>query len=254
MTWSYSRVSSFEDCRYKWFLTYLYRDENGNHLKRKSGFFAEFGSYMHLILQLCFTGVLAKKDLPIFYLTHFKDNVRSKAPNQKIYRNYFEQGFRYLELFSFPKRTILGVEEKSDFIFAGKPFTGFIDVVSDDGRLIITDHKSRTLKARSKRSVPTKADEELDKFLRQLYVYSAAVKDKYGRFPDILEFNCFRSQQIIQEPFDIQKYHEVEQWVANEIETITVNEDWTGEPDYWRCNFLCEVCKECEYKRMSGKG
>lgn len=254
MTWSYSRVSSFADCRYKWFLTYLYRDENGNHLKRKSGFFAEFGSYMHLILQLCFTGVLAKKDLSTFYLTHFKDNVRSKAPNQKIYQNYFEQGFRYLELFSFPKRTILGVEEKSDFVFAGKPFTGFIDVVSDDGRLIITDHKSRTLKARSKRSMPTKADEELDKFLRQLYVYSAAVKDKYGKFPDLLEFNCFRSQQVIQEPFDLQKYYEVETWAADEIETITVNEDWTGEPEYWRCNFLCDVCKECEYKSMSGKG
>lgn len=254
MTWSYSRVSSFADCRYKWFLTYLYRDENGNHLKRKSGFFAEFGSYMHLILQLCFTGVLDKKDLSTFYLTHFKDNVRSKAPNQKIYRNYFEQGFRYLELFSFPKRTILGVEEKSDFVFAGKPFTGFIDVVSDDGRLIITDHKSRTLKARSKRSVPTKTDEELDKFLRQLYVYSAAVKDKYGKFPDLLEFNCFRSQQVIQEPFDLQKYYEVEKWAADEIEAITVNEDWSGEPEYWRCNFLCDVCKECEYKSMSGKG
>lgn len=243
-------MNSFNDCPYKWFLTYLYRDENGKPLKKKSGFFAEFGSYIHLILQMYLSGVLPKKELSTFYVTHFKSNVRAKAPNQKIYKNYFEQGFQYLDSISFPKRNILGVEERVDFTFAGKPWTGFIDVVGDDNRLIITDHKSRTLKPRSKRSKPTKSDAELDDYLRQLYVYSAAVKDKYQRFPDILEFNCFRSQTIIQESFDIQRYHMVEQWAKEEINRITCNNRWQANPDYWRCNYLCDVCRECEYKGL----
>lgn len=243
-------MNSFSDCPYKWFLTYLYRDENGKPLKKKSGFFAEFGSYIHLILQMYLSGVLPKKELSTFYVTHFKSNVRAKAPNQKIYKNYFEQGFQYLDSISFPKRKILGVEERVDFTFVGKPWTGFIDVVGDDNRLIITDHKSRTLKPRSKRSKPTKSDAELDDYLRQLYVYSAAVKDKYQRFPDILEFNCFRSQTIIQEPFDIQRYHMVEQWAKEEINRITCNNRWQANPDYWRCNYLCDVCRECEYKGL----
>lgn len=250
MVWSYSRVSSFDDCPYKWFLTYLYKDEAGKSLKKKSGFFAEYGSYIHLILQMYLSGVLPRQELSTFYVTHFKSNVRAKAPNQKIYRNYFEQGFQYLDSISFPERKILGVEERVDFTFAGKPWTGFIDVVGDDNRLIITDHKSRTLKPRSKRSKPTKADAELDDYLRQLYVYSAAVKDKYQRFPDILEFNCFRSQTMIQEPFDIERYHMVEQWAKEEINRITCNDSWKANPDYWRCNFLCDVCKECEYKGL----
>lgn len=250
MVWSYSRISSFADCPYKWFLTYLYRDEHGKPLKKKSGFFAEFGSYMHLILQMYLSGILPQKELSTFYISHFKDNVHAKAPNIKIYHNYFEQGFKYLDSISFPKRKILGVEERVDFNFAGKPFTGFIDVVSDDDRLIITDHKSRTLKPRSNRAKATKADAELDDYLRQLYVYSAAVNNKYQRFPDILEFNCFRSQELIQEPFNIERYHAVEQWANEEINHVICNDNWQACPDYWRCNYLCDVYRECEYKGL----
>lgn len=250
MTWSYSRLTSFSDCPYKWFLTYLYRDEYGKPLKKQNGFFAEFGTYMHIIMQMYLTGVLPRKSLSTYYVAHFSENVRSKAPNQKIHHNYFEQGFFYLDNISFPKRNIIGVEESVVFTFAGKPWTGFIDVVSDDGQLIITDHKSRTLKPRSKRSKPTKSDAELDEYLRQLYVYSAAVKNIYGRYPDILEFNCFRSQIMIQEPFQIKQFNEVEQWAGQEIEKITRNDIWQPLPEYWRCNYLCDVCKECEFSKM----
>lgn len=86
-------LASFDDCPYKWFLSYLYRDENGRSLKKKSGFFAEFGSYMHMILQMYLSGLLEKERLSTYYVAHFKENVFSKAPNSKIYMNYFQQGF-----------------------------------------------------------------------------------------------------------------------------------------------------------------
>lgn len=252
MTWSYSRLTSFSDCPYKWFLTYLYRDENGRPLKKQSGFFAEFGSYIHMIMELYLSGELDKGMLSTYYVAHFAENVRSNAPNRKIYHNYFEQGFFYLDNISFPHQQVLGVEEEMSFVFADKPWTGFIDVITnDDGKLVVVDHKSRTLKPRTKRSKPTKSDAELDDYLRQLYVYSAAVKDRYGRYPDALEFNCFRSQLIIQEPFRLERFHEVEAWAGDEIETITRNNNWTAYPDYWRCNYLCDVCKECEFRKMS---
>jgi hypothetical protein len=203
-------------------------------------------------MQMYLDGVLKKNELSTFYVAHFSSNVRSKAPNQKIYHNYFEQGFRYLDNLSFPQRTVLGVEQNVNFSFAGKPWTGFIDLVSEDnGKLIITDHKSRLLKPRSHRSSPTKSDLELDSYLRQLYVYSASIKDLYGRYPDALEFNCFRSQTMIQEPFRMDRMREIELWSKEEIEKITVNDDWSANPDYWRCHYLCDVCADCEYKQMS---
>lgn len=250
MTWSYSRLTSFSECPYKWFLTYLYRDKNGRRLPKHSGFFAEYGSYIHLIIQMYLSGVLKKSELSTYYVSHFAENVRSKAPNHKIYTNYFKQGFYYLDKINFPNRKIIGVEESVEFMFAGKPWMGFIDVISDDSQLVITDHKSRTLKPRSNRSKKTKSDAELDDYLRQLYVYSAAVKQKFDRFPDVLEFNCFRSQTMIQEPFNLKRFQEVEQWAGNEIELITRNDTWEPKPEYWRCSYLCDMCKECEFSKM----
>lgn len=251
MTWSYSRLTSFSECRYKWLLTYLYRDERGNPLKRQSGFFAEYGSYMHSIMQMYLSGELKREELSIFYISHFAENVRAKAPNIKIFQTYYQQGFFYLDNIAFPNRKIIGVEEPINFQFANKPWIGYIDVISSDGKLILTDHKSRTLKPRTKRSKPTKSDIELDEYFRQLYVYSAGVKDKYGCYPDALEFNCFRSQTIIQEPFQKKRLDEVEVWAENEIERITCNDNWIATPDYWRCHYLCDVCKECEFYKMS---
>ena len=51
---------------------------------------------------------------------------------------------------------------------------GVIDLVgrSDTGGLVIVDHKSRALKPRSKRKKPTKTNQELDEYLRQLYLYA----------------------------------------------------------------------------------
>ena len=71
MVWSYSRLTSFEECPYRWFLSYLYRDEYGRPLKKKSGFFAEFGSYIHLIMQMYLDGVLKKNELSTFYVATF---------------------------------------------------------------------------------------------------------------------------------------------------------------------------------------
>jgi hypothetical protein len=106
------------------------------------------------------------------------------------------------------------------------------------------------LKPRSKRSKPTKHDAELDEYLRQLYVYSAAIKGKYGRYPDILEFNCFRSQAMIQEPFESKRLYTVEDWASKTIDSIATNDKWSAKPDYWRCNYLCDVCDHCEYKGL----
>ena len=153
---------------------------------------------------------------------------------------------------SFPKRDVLGVEQQVSFEFAGRPWTGFIDLISEeDGKLIITDHKSRTLKPRSNRASPTKSDLELDSYYKQLYVYSAPVKELYGKYPDALEFNCFRSQTMIQEPFREDKFHRMEQWSKKEIEKIIVNDDWEARPDYWRCHYLCDVSGDCEYRNAS---
>ena len=160
-----------------------------------------------------------------------------------------EQGRQYLKTLSFPARKILKVEDEMRFEFAGHPFIGFLDVLSEDdsGKLYITDHKSRALKPHSHRVKPTQSDRELDQYLRQLYIYASAVSQLYGRYPDFLEFNCFRTRTWICEPVQYERMVEVEAWAARLIEKITATDDWYANFSFWFCKHLCDVQADCEY-------
>jgi len=207
---------------------------------------------MHSIMQQYLTGVLTKNELVPYYLTHFLTEITGKAPTQKIYQSYLEQGRQYLKTLSFPTRKILKVEDEMHFEFAEHPFTGFLDLMSEDeeGKLYITDHKSRALKPRSNRSKPTQSDVELDKYLRQLYIYAHAVHALYGRYPDYLEFNCFRTNTWICEPFSIERMQEVEEWARDLIDRITSESKWNAHLEFWFCKHLCDVAEECEYEDL----
>ncbi len=243
MEWSYSRLSAFEDCPYLWLQRYIYK------IPCKSKFFAQYGSLMHAIIQQYLTGALQKEVLVSYFLSHFIADITAKAPSHKLYMNYLEQGRQYLKTLSFPARKIIKVEDKLQFQFAGHPFIGFLDLLSEDenGKLYITDHKSRALKPRSGRKKPTLGDVELDKYLRQLYIYASAVYQLYGRYPDYLEFNCFRTGVWICEPFQKERMEEVETWAAKLIDRITATNDWYPNLDFWFCKHLCDVSSECEY-------
>lgn len=246
MEWSYSRITLFEDCPYCWMQKYIYNVDT------QPKFFAQYGRFMHDILRRHFAGELARNELAAYYLMHFRDEVTGRPPSQKIYDAYFEQGRQYLKALSLPERKILKVEQEMHFEFAGHPFVGFLDLLSEDsdGTLYLTDHKSRALKPRSNRAKPTVSDLELDQYLRQLYLYAHAVHQLYGRYPDYLEFNCFRNGEWITEPFKKERLQEVEAWAASRIDEITRTDEWLPALDFWYCKHLCDTSAECEYEEL----
>lgn len=243
MEWSFSRLSSFENCPYQWLLHYIF-NESGT-----PKFFTEYGSMMHGLLQRYFSGQLTKSQLPLAYVDGFVSEISSVAPSMKIQSGYFEQGYRYFKNFSFPERKILAVEQEFHFRFADHDFVGYVDLRStdSDGALYITDHKSRTLSPRSKRSKPTKSDQELDRYYRQLYLYAHAVHQKYGVWPDFLEFNCFRTNTLITEPFQMDRMEEAEAWVAHTIEAISKTNVWFPNLNFWFCKYICGFDESCDY-------
>ena len=170
-------------------------------------------------------------------------------PNSSIVKKYLDLGKKYFDEFTeFPYETV-SVEEEVSFEIRGIPFVGFIDYIGkQDDEYIIIDNKSRDLLPRSNRKKPTKKDKELDDMLRQLYVYSAAVKQKYGKFPKYLCFNCFKNGMLIKEQFDIQKYYEVEDWVEETVRRIEDTEEFDARPEVFRCKYLCGVSDCCDYK------
>lgn len=248
MVWSYSRIKSFDDCPYGWYLKYVYQLPQD---KRK--FFSSYGSLIHRLIEKYLSGTETKDSLITEYLLGFSE-ISKFAPGSKIRQSYFRDGLRYLKSMTKLPCAVVTLEEYVEFEIQGIRFHGYIDCVgrTDDG-LVIVDHKSRTLKPRSNRAKPTKSDELLDEYLAQLYLYAKAVKEKYGEFPISLWLNCFRSGLVIQEPFDNEKYERAQEEFAQKAKKIVEVKDFPPNWEFFKCNYLCDMSKECEYHALNSQ-
>ena len=247
MTWSHSRLTSYLQCPYQFYLKYI------EALDGSPMFFASFGSLVHDLLADYYRGDTAAGELPIQFMTRFPFEVCGNAPSDQMRSSYFKQGADFMKFPSPIAGKILGVEEKVSFNIDNRPFIGFVDLVYEDvdSALCILDHKSHALKPRSCRRKPTRTDIELDEYLRQLYLYSIPIERKYGRFPDFLEFNCYRTGTRIKEHFHLDALEETKRWALDTIESIRRESEWKPNLDFWQCKYLCGYCDQCEYAQMT---
>lgn len=243
MTWSYSRITCFEDCRYRWFMRYL------KDMSEEPQFYASYGSFMHELIERFYRGDLKKEELKTEFLLGFSNKVLGKRPSKKTVANYIEKGINYLEGFQEFPYSMVAVEDEIHFDIDGIPFIGFIDYLGYENGYVVIDNKSRELKPRSNRKKPTKKDLELDDMLKQLYVYSAGVKSKYGEFPRKLCFNCFKNQEFIEEDFTIDRYNNTIDWVKKTVEEIksTESEDFYPNVEFFGCYYICGLSDDCCY-------
>ena len=252
MLWSHSRVKAFEDCPYCWYLKYIYYPAESPEISKEL-FFASYGSFIHNLLKDYYKGEVSAFNIRTSYLTDFATGVKGFAPSKAIYENYFLDGFRYLSSLRPSENEVLSVEDKAEFVVSSTPFVGYIDLVERDcdGNIIITDHKSKDMKPRSKRKKPTLTDAELDSYLRQLYLYSHYIKEKYGQFPSVLRFNCFRKGVVIEQQFNMEAYKEAIAWHLQKIDEISAEQDFRPDIEFWKCRHLCECQDVCEYYQLS---
>lgn len=247
MTWSFSRLRSFEDCPYRFLLTYIYPEEECPQ------FYAEFGTLIHQLLADYYSGKVRRELLPSRFISGFYGDMKGRI-SPEIRRKFFGQGLACMQRVQPCPIEILGVETQTDFELEGYSFTGFVDLLlrKPDGGLILVDHKSHPLKPRSKRKKPTRSDEELDSYLRQLYLYSVWVEMVYGKQPDELVFHCYRTGDIIREPFRQAAYEEAKRWAVDLIHHIEKAEDFPPCIDFFPCTHLCPVHEACVYYEMGG--
>ena len=245
MTWSYSRIKSFHDCPYRWYLHYL-RGFPG-----EATFFASFGSLMHSLLDGFYKGEIPGDELPTEYLLRFRREVQGKPPSQKVWNSYFHGGLSYLRAFRPLPVRVLRSEQHLDFQVFGIPCQGVIDLMGEgEHGLVIVDHKSRALKKRSGRAKPTASDKELDDYLIQLYLYAEAVNQHYGEYPKELCFNCFRTGEFIREPFDPAAFERAKTWLAKSFHEILDSEQFPPDAEFFKCSYLCECKDDCPYYEM----
>lgn len=241
MVWSFSRICAFDECPYRWYLTYI-REKREDDL-----FYASYGSFMHQLLARFYSGETKKESLAEEFLLGFREHVRGVRPSPDIAGKYVEDGMAYLRSPYEPDGEIIGVERDVRFSIRDKPFIGFVDlIVRDERGIYLVDHKSRALKPRSGKAKPTATDQEIDEMLKQLYLYAEAVRQEFGAFPYKLCFNCFRNGVFVEEPFDEAACKRAMDWAAEEIRAIEREEDFEANPEWFRCRYLCGYHTYCD--------
>lgn len=246
MVWSYSRIESFNDCPYRFFLKYISK------CKDADKFYASYGSFMHKLIENYYRGILSKDEMLTEFLTGFSQNVKGTRPQESTVQKYIRCGVEYLKGFQPFKYPMVEVEKRVEFEIEGLKFVGYIDYLGEEnGEYYIIDNKSRDLKPRSNREKPTVKDKELDSMLRQLYIYSAAVKQEYGKFPKALCFNCFKSGVFIEEPFREEAYNEAISWVKRSVADIKSTDDFYPNREFFSCYYICGVSDDCVYDQMA---
>lgn len=240
-TWSHSRITLYEQCPYAFALKYIYNDDRG-----QTNFYAGFGSYMHRIHELFYTGVLKREELLQYYIEHFDE-----VGNHKGRSKYFVEGLNYFEGgMSIIPSSVVGVEQRINFKVGEYDFTGIIDLLyrNEDGTLTICDHKSHPLQPRSNRKKPTASDKELDEYLKQLYLYAHGVHQLGLGSVGVLQFNCFRVMSTVENIYSKEKEEEAVEWAVNTIKNIESADEFPPFDDWFYCHNLCDHREVCEYK------
>lgn len=185
-------------------------------------------------------------DLPQMYEWQFDTAVPEKFPYNgyvDLRKNYYAQGLNFLKTFEgYEGMKILGVEEEFLLPIDDWQFTGFIDLVFWDknGRLIIRDYKSKAA---------FKNENEKHEYARQLYLYSLHVKEKYGQYPDELQFLMFRKQKDpVRIPFNVDDLQEALQWARNTVHEIRDAFDYPARCESFYAENLCNHREYCPLK------
>lgn len=252
MVWSYSRLSAFEQCRYAFYLKYILEDEQT--YLQEGNYFAELGSFMHEILERVFKGEMEMADACDYFVSHYDDYVLySTKPS--IMDKSFEACAAYLQeedLSWLEAYEILGVELEVAFSIAGYQFKGYIDLLlrhKETGNIVVLDHKSAAYPFSEKTNELLKAHEKsFLSYEKQMYLYSCAVYQLYGKFPKWIAWNHFKAQKCAVIPFDADRYAEAVQWFVKTIHDIENETEFKETMDYFYCHHLCEFRNSCEYK------
>lgn len=237
--YSFTKLSTFLTCPYGFYLKYVLNQKGiGNA-------FSSYGSFIHELLEQNAKGEVEVWDLPEMYEWGFDTAVPEKFPRNKyvsLRDSYYKRGLDFLKSFQgYSGFKILGVEQAFEYEVDDFIFNGVIDIILKDesGKLIIRDYKSKS---------SFKSKQEKTEYARQLYLYSMYVKNRFGRFPDELQFLMFKKKKPETIVFDEKTYNETIQWMKDTVKTIREAFAFPPKCSWFYANNLCDHREYCDMK------
>lgn len=247
MVYSYSSISSFEQCPYAFKLSYI------KNVPRRNNAFAQFGNLMHDILEKYFSEELMIWDLVDYY----KDNYSKKVkivypPNQYVdlSQSYYEFGVNFFDNFDFPLEDydVFSIEKTIKFSLGEYKLSARPDLIltnKTDGGKILFDYKTEKLKT----TKPQKA-KQLEKIMRQMELYSYAIWAQDNIEVDEMKVWFVRDNVFQSKKVDPSEVALTTAWASETIEKIQDETIWqptnTKENEFF-CRYLCGVRGSCKY-------
>ena len=188
-------------------------------------------------------GELMSFELADVYTAEYDEAVREYFPPfpRGLAGKYYEEGLQYFKSFDGfgDHYEILSVEDKFELDIRGNRFVGIADLILRDrntGLITVIDHKSKSMQSLKKK---------LFENTRQLYTYAAYVKNRFGEYPSLLQFNMFRYGKFVDEPFTMERYNETMDWIERTIDGIRSDKDWLVSSSGYFCKFICSTRDHC---------
>lgn len=242
MWYSFSRVNSFEDCPYNFELTYIF----DNYETQVNNFFAEYGTFCHLILEKYFKYELEIWDLVSFYEKEYYNNITTAPPPfpKGMADNYYQRGLNFFDNFEFDRNEykVLAIEET---IFT--KIDKYNVIIKPDLRLQKKDTNEIYIYDYKTSDVNKK--KELEKAKLQINFYALGVwlyhkqKVKYGVVVGIRDGE-FHQFEITNETMQ-----DAKNWFVKSIEQIYKEENFEkGKVQAYFCNNLCGNREICKYR------
>lgn len=238
MTWSFSRVNSYETCPRMWLMEYL------ECMKKSGNAFAEWGSHCHSLFERYYKGELEHYQLADVYEDEYDQAVSSPFPFKKMADGYYANGLEFFSTFEgqYQDYEVVGVEKKVDMDLCGRRFIGYIDLLlKKDDEFYIVDFKSKS---------KFKTADEKKHYALQLYLYAEYVRQEYGKYPIGMEFNMFRARTHEIVVFELTEMETAKKWFEQTIQSIYDDEEFNPNPDPFFCKQLCSVSDYCEYGKL----
>lgn len=167
---SYSKISSFHNCSYDWYLSYIKKDRG------EANVYSVLGSEIHESYELMTQGKRTKKEAIDSFDKAFNECIENglSFPTEKSGERYYKDIIHAFETFENFEDKEMKQELEFHYTFCGLDFVGYID-------LVLIDHKDKTLQVLDWKSSSKFSKKDLESCkVFQLILYSMVIKDALG--------------------------------------------------------------------------
>lgn len=229
-TFSFSRLSSWDTCEHAWNRNYIEGDRG------EDNFFNTFGSLGHDIFEKVDKGLIRPEEAFQEWVSRYDAEV--VAHTEKWMDNWKRDGDNFFKQFTGWRTEAVWVEEHFVLDMGDYRFQGYVDRLgkTTNGDLIVIDYKCAKPYEGAK----------LKEKARQLYIYAAAVHQKFGVHPKKLIFFHFRQNLALTIPFKLDDFQEALDWMNRTVADIQAySGDYPMRDNEYFCQAVCGYRNTC---------